>query len=268
MSSNPGNDIDPAAHVVDSTLPVDGANPIAGGRTVPTRHANEWISNGFRLFGKSPGQWIVISIVMIVGSCLPTLIPTIGGLVLSLLMPGITAGILMGCRSLDSGDKLRVSHLLAAFKDKSGPLLKLGVMLLIASLVIGIAMAIAGVAMLGRSILQLPDDPQAIALWIVEQDLKILLLWLLLGASLFTLLAMAFWFAPALVAFHDVPVLSAAKESFVGCVRNALPFLLYGIVLCVLLVLAIVPIGLGLLVLIPVIYTSLYFSYKDIYLAK
>jgi uncharacterized membrane protein len=77
---------------------------------------------------------------------------------------------------------------------------------------------------------------------------------------------MAVWFAPALVLFHDKGAVDAMKESFSGCLRNIVPFLVYGVVLLVLGLIASIPLGLGWLVLGPVLCTSFYASYKDIYL--
>ncbi|HEX7465582.1 MAG TPA: hypothetical protein VF309_03000, partial [Usitatibacter sp.] len=47
--------------------------------------------------------------------------------------------------------------------------------------------------------------------------------------------------------------------------RNFIPFLLYGIVMLVLCVAAVIPIGLGLLVWIPLSVTSTYAAYRDIF---
>jgi uncharacterized membrane protein len=55
------------------------------------------------------------------------------------------------------------------------------------------------------------------------------------------------------------------KASFAGCLKNMLPFLLYGIVLTIAGVLASIPLGLGWLVLGPVIVASIYTGYRDIY---
>ena len=43
------------------------------------------------------------------------------------------------------------------------------------------------------------------------------------------------------------------------------PFLIYGMISAVLLVLAMIPLGLGLLIMIPTMTASLYVSYKDIF---
>ena len=66
--------------------------------------------------------------------------------------------------------------------------------------------------------------------------------------------------------FQDQGAVQAMKESFSGCLRNIVPFLVYGVVMMVLSVLASIPVGLGWLVLAPVLAASLYTSYKDIYL--
>jgi uncharacterized membrane protein len=55
------------------------------------------------------------------------------------------------------------------------------------------------------------------------------------------------------------------KMSFSGCLKNILPFLLYGIIAMVLFILATIPIGLGLLVVVPMLTASIYTGYRDIY---
>jgi uncharacterized membrane protein len=57
------------------------------------------------------------------------------------------------------------------------------------------------------------------------------------------------------------------KESFSGCLRNIVPFLVYGVVMMVFGAIASIPMLLGWLVLGPVLCGSYYASYKDIYLA-
>jgi uncharacterized membrane protein len=78
-------------------------------------------------------------------------------------------------------------------------------------------------------------------------------------------LAMAAWFAPALVMLRGVGAGEALQASFLGCLRNMWPFLVYGVLLLLLIIVALVPFGLGLLVLAPVMLGSIYAGYKDIY---
>jgi uncharacterized membrane protein len=76
---------------------------------------------------------------------------------------------------------------------------------------------------------------------------------------------MAYWYAPILVGLNNLSAIQAMKLSFVACLKNMLPFLLYGLIFMLLLVAAIIPFGLGLLIAVPVMMTSLYASYVDVF---
>jgi len=89
------------------------------------------------------------------------------------------------------------------------------------------------------------------------------LLTLLLGAPLL----MAIWFAPALVFFNGMAPLAAMQASMSASLKNWLVMLIFGLILLVLCFFAALPMGLGFLVLLPVLYGALYASYKDIFLA-
>ena len=87
----------------------------------------------------------------------------------------------------------------------------------------------------------------------------------LIALALMLPLFMAMWFAPALVVFNERGVLEAMKESFRGCLRNIVPFLVYGLAGLVLSILASIPLALGWLVLGPVLVASIYAAYRDIF---
>jgi uncharacterized membrane protein len=76
---------------------------------------------------------------------------------------------------------------------------------------------------------------------------------------------MALWFAPALVVLRGMAPVAALQESFFGCLKNILPFLVYSIVLMVLGIVASIPLGLGWLVLGPTLIASVYVSYRDVF---
>ena len=54
------------------------------------------------------------------------------------------------------------------------------------------------------------------------------------------------------------------KLSFQACWANIMAFLVYGLVLVGLSILALLTLGLGYLVLLPVIYITYYTSYRDV----
>jgi uncharacterized membrane protein len=91
----------------------------------------------------------------------------------------------------------------------------------------------------------------------------------LVGALVALLVAVpllaAFWFAPALVFMHGVRPVEAMKASLGASFRNFLPFLIYGIIMFVLAIIAAIPFGLGMLVLVPLSITTAYASYRDIF---
>jgi uncharacterized membrane protein len=104
-------------------------------------------------------------------------------------------------------------------------------------------------------------DAQAMASMGMTMVLAMLIMFALLLPAM-----MAIWFAAPLVVFHDHGALDAMKTSFAGCLKNMLPFLLYGVVLMVLSIVASLPLLLGWLALGPVLAASIYTSYRDIYL--
>ena len=66
---------------------------------------------------------------------------------------------------------------------------------------------------------------------------------------------------------HELAPIAALKASFVACLNNWIPFLIYSVVLLVLCVVAAIPAGLGYLVLLPVLAASVYTAYRDIFCA-
>jgi uncharacterized membrane protein len=87
----------------------------------------------------------------------------------------------------------------------------------------------------------------------------------LIGSALFVPLAMAVWFAPALVLLDGLPAWRAMQLSLRACVRNVLPFLLYSVAMFGLLVVALAPFFLGLLLWVPLAILSVYTAYRDIF---
>jgi uncharacterized membrane protein len=92
---------------------------------------------------------------------------------------------------------------------------------------------------------------------------------LLLGGFISLILAglllSAYWFAPALVAMHNVPPAKAMMASLGATFRNVGPFLVFGLVMFFFLLVAMIPFGLGLLVWAPVMIASGYFSYREVF---
>jgi uncharacterized membrane protein len=121
-----------------------------------------------------------------------------------------------------------------------------------------VAVLVTGVGM--GTLLGAGADPAAVAAAGVT-----LLLAALIMLALLLPVSMAMWFAPALVVLHGQGPALAMKNSFLACLKNIMPFLLYGVILLLLAMAASIPFGLGWLVLGPVTVASLYTGYRDIF---
>jgi uncharacterized membrane protein len=251
----------PESHVADVAVARDDSGFVGDGRAVDAGHGWDWIASGFGLFKKQPGVWIGMLVVMFVILIALGLVPLLGTLATMLLSPVFGAGIIIGCKALDDGAELEFAHLFAGFKRNTGNLIVIGLLYMIALFVAAIpAVAVAGVAIL-QIFTGMGGNPGAL----IGQSLGTFAIAWLLWMALLVPVVMAYWFAPALVALHDYTPVQAMKASFRACLKNVVPYLLYGVIMLVLFILAAIPIGLGFLIVGPVIFTSMYTSYRDIF---
>jgi uncharacterized membrane protein len=236
-------------------------------RSNPAGRGWGWLADAFSLFKASPLIWIVNIILFGVTMVLLSIIPWVGGLAQMLLSPLFTGGLMFGARQQDRGEPLEVADLFAGFQRRAGGLALLGLMSMVGSVLIMLgAAAISGVgfatlmAFSGGNIDALTPEQ-------IQTMLPVLLLAVAVMLLMMAPLMMMLWFSPALlVLHHEVSVFAAMKMSFVGCLKNVLPFLVYGIVGALFSVLATIPLGLGWLVLLPMIVASIYVGYKDIFI--
>jgi hypothetical protein len=254
------NPYQPPASRADTTAAAGAGDFNAEGRAVDAGRGWEWIASGFALFKKQPGTWILILIVLVVCSVLLSLVPLVGGLANMLLLQVFMGGVMLGCRALESDEGLEVGHLFAGFKQNTSDLVVLGVLALVAWVIIAIpAVLIMG----GGSFMAMMHGNVG---GLIALGLTFVLAMLVVFA-LSIPLYMALWFAPSLIVFHNLKPVDAMKASFFACLKNLVPFLVYGVILLALSLVAAIPFGLGFLVLVPVIAASVYTAYRDIFFA-
>ena len=216
-----------------------------------------WIADGWRLFMASPGIWMVNFVIVAVITLVLGVIPLVS-IIGNILGPVFTAGLLFGSRQLDEHGALQVEHLFSGFSENGGKLAGLGALTIAMGIGIALIMIVLLFAVVGSvALTESAADPSQLGLSAI--------LVVLVVVGLTVPILMAYWFAPALIVFHDVGIFDALKLSFVGCLRNMLPFLAYGLVMTVALIVALLPFLLGLLVLVPVIFGSMYASYRDVF---
>jgi len=252
----------PSSHVEPVTVTGDFGEPQS---LSPGRGAS-WIASGWSLFKQSPMVWILMTIVFWVIVIIMSVVPFVSILV-SILMPIFTAGFMLVCKEVDDENAIDVGQLFAGFKQRTGDLAALGAINLgiyfLLGIFIFIAMMTAGIAG-GVLDMETGGDPFGSNPMLFMSAMMIPIL---IVALLILPIMMLFWFSPAIIVFNeDVGVIEAMKLSFMGCLKNILPLTIYSLVLIVLIVFATLPFMLGWLILSPVVYGSLYASYKDIYI--
>lgn len=231
---------------------------VAGGRGLEAGRGWGWIAEGFQMFKRQAGIWILITLLLAVIFIALSLIPVVGALASWVLYPVFAGGIMLGCRSLAENGELAVGHVFAGFKNHAGNLAVIGLLSIVGWIIALIPLLLA----VGAGAFFATAQGDAEALGVIGPGVAIG--WLLTLALVIPVY-MALWFAPALVVLREASAIDALKQSFRGCLRNIVPFLVYGVVLLILGVVAVIPFGLGLLVLMPVVMASVYVAYSEIF---
>jgi hypothetical protein len=251
----------PKSRVADARPAVDDGNLVPAGRAVPSGNGWGWITEAWELVRQNMGSWIGLFVIFAVIAIGLSMIPFLGPLALYVITPILIGGMMMGCEEARQGGAMTVGHLFAGFSRNAGKLVGVGLFALVAFVAIFVVVfLIFGLAMVQMFMGATPEigpDPEA--------ALRTMLLAFLVVFGLSVPVYMALWFSYPLVALNDFTVGQALRASFNGCLKNILPFLVYGIVMLVLAFVASIPLGLGWLLLGPVLLASLYTSYRNVF---
>ena len=244
-------------------------------RQLPVHRGWAWLLEGLALWRRNPALLTFAAFGYLLMLVLISVVPFIGQPIASLLMPVFSLGVLNTCRAIDEGRKAGPDILFSGFQQNLPGLVTIGGIYLVGSLLALFVTSLAD----GGTLMQIMTgggklDPEA-----TERPAFTFALVIALIAS--TPVIMAYWFAPILAGWWNVPAPKAMFFSFVACLRNWRPFLAYGVALT--LFAAILPgivIGtVGLvsptlatllsvplpLLLIPIIFASFYANARDVF---
>ncbi len=226
-------------------------------RQVSAGQAWVWIVGGFELFKANPVMWIVILLIYLAIIIPISLVPVIGSVVSTLLAPVFAAGMMWGCKALVNKQDLEINHLFEGFKKNTAQLIAVGGIYMLSLLVIMVMVVMS----LNKEVVELLMKGQELS----PEQASAMMLPILFAMLFIVPILMAYWYAPVLIGLHNLTAVEAMKLSFSACLKNMLPFLLYGLIFTLILVVSIIPFGLGLVVAVPVMMTSLYISYVDVF---
>lgn len=236
-------------------------HPLPAPARVPPGRTLEWLGAGWRAFITNPAVWVVQTVILIVILSALGFVPFLGWAAAPLAFPVLVGGMLAGAHALDRGEPLRIDHLFDGVRRHAGNLLLIGAFHLFGALFAGlIAAAIGGSAMLTGALVGAFPGMGLTAGGVMLAVVVFTVLWVLL--------LMALWFAPALVMLQDVAPLDAMKLSAQACLTNLLTFVVFGALLYVLTWVAMLPAGLGMLVLVPVLAGALHAAWLDTFVNR
>lgn len=256
-------------------------------RRVGAGRGMAWWGQGWRSFMHAPLAWLGMSAALLVGAMILQVLPLGGALAQWLTMPLFTLGAVFA--SVLRRRWLRARSItpqgLAVEADNDGALgdssrqwsTRIGALLLASLLVLlcmGMLLLVFGVlmaAVLGISLLKLQtvahlmaSSPEAAFASVGLGAGTLLVAVLLILATLF-FASVAFWFVGTLVALGGLSAWAAVRLSVRAALANVGALLVFSLLLIPFSIAAMIPMGLGLLVLLPVISGASYASYDDVF---
>lgn len=248
-------------------------------QTLPAAAGWRWLTGGFAIFRRNPPLLTLLVISYWFAVLLLNVVPVVGAILASLLIPGLSVGVMQACRDLDRGQSAGLPTLFGSLRKNPRTLISLGALYLASTLgILGISTLVDGGDFMRFMLSPQPLDPETL-------ESGSLLLPATLVMLLLVPLLMAYWYAPVLAAWHQLPISKSLFFSFVACWLNWRAFFVYSLGLF--LVGAILPgIFLGLLLLLfpqaqhlgaalvtvplvlmvaPTVFASFYVSYRDVF---
>ncbi len=224
-----------------------------------TFQAKDWLVSSWNLFKKKPLTWIFMiltfNIFLIVGSSY-----FIGKFIVALVAPVLAGGIFIALDKENRGEPIAIESIFSAFKER--PVLKQ----LLTVGAIGVA-----VVTLTMALQYLTGTDYEIMLETSKVEGESDLYRQVAKDSAFTGIVTWVWlcalfFGIPLIAINREDAVPALKYSLLGCLFNFFPLVVFLVMTILLSILLILPFGLGLFVLFPILFGASYFTFKEIYL--
>jgi uncharacterized membrane protein len=218
----------------------------------------DWLKQGWVMFLVNPGVWIGSTVLLLIILMAISIVPFFGQVAAHLLVPLFGAGMVQLCRHMSDEQHPQIGDLFAGFHHNAGQLVMVGVFF---------AAGVFGLALIGFLLISGGVFGGVVTGRVAGFGIALggVMLAGLVVAVLSVPVIMATWFAPALVFFHDMKPAAAMRASFDAGAKNWLAMVIFGVFLVVALFFAMLPLGLGLLLLLPIFSGAVYASYRDIF---
>jgi hypothetical protein len=228
------------------------------GRTVSAGRGAAWIGDAWRLLKGQPGMWAAALLLMFAAYMFASMMPLVGFFT-SFLVPFAYAAIALAAHEQQRTGNFQLNVLWESFKKHPVPLLVVGGASFLAGIIFLIVMAVfIGSEIVGTMLGTSEPDPSTFLttkFWLA----------FLVGLALALPIGFATYLAPQLIVLHDQPPIEALKMSLVGCVKNILPGIVFGLLAMLMVLVSMIPLLLGLLITLPILAITNYTVYRDIF---
>jgi hypothetical protein len=246
-------------------------------RIVGAARGARWLGDGWRLFRGAPLGWLAAVFAYWILMTLVSFVPFAGIAAAAVLVPAFSVGFLAIARATSRGSAADLALLFDGLRHEPRSQLLLGVVYLAClSLLLG-ASALADDGALARWMLTGKRPPDEVLQSDGFFDA------LVVAGILYLPVMAAFWFAPALAAWHSTGAAKALFFSLAASFMNWRAFLAYGAVTAI--VTLVIPFAMVmvitlagalrfpaaslvfplLLVVLPTLFASFYASYRDVF---
>ncbi len=212
------------------------------------------------MFRAQPLAWVSLTSAWFIISVVMFLIPLVGAPAMTMAQPGFFAGFVLACRDQELGQPVTFSHLFAGFRASGRSLIQIGSVSLLAELAVMLALGALGFFDGLQNIDRNNASIEALTNALRDQG------WLWFAAVLvIVMIKGVLWFSAALIAHQPMPASHAIRWSFFALLGNVIPLTFFGALMFVLMFLAMIPWGLGMLVFGPIYAIAHYTSFKAVF---
>ena len=191
-------------------------------QTLPAAAGWGWIATGFAIFRRNPPMLALLVVCYWITVVFLNVLPVIGALAASLVIPGLSVGLMQAARDLDRGQPVGLPTLFGGLRQNTRTLLALGALYLACTLgILGLSALLDGGELFSFMLSTKAAEREAME----SADFLLPALFVML---LMAPLMMAYWFAPVLAAWHGLGVGKSLFFSLVACWINWRAFLTYG----------------------------------------
>ncbi len=225
---------------------------------VPASRGARWMGEAFTLFRQKPLGWIALCCGWLAITFSLIIVPLVGGVLANFLQPVFFASFAIAAYKQSAGEPIVMSDLFSGFRRNFRALVNLGALLLLAEIAIFALMAWMGMPIAGEGEQSFTVQEYVEALRGKE--------WILATGFVMTVIVKgALWFAPPLIAFHQMSVTHAMRWSVYAALSNMGAMIVYGACLLGLFFLGAIPWLLGMLVVVPMMVISTFIGYRDVF---